>query len=134
MQKHVLAVDDENNIRRLIEVNLLRAGYRVTSAADGEEALRKVREDRPDLVVSDVMMPKIDGFELLRRLKADPETSDIPVLLLTAKAQNQDIFAGWAGGVHGYLTKPFNPGELLTWIKKTLESLAEAQDTGRIVI
>ena len=132
MSKHVLAVDDENNIRRLIEVNLLRAGYRVTSAADGEEALRMIAEDRPDLIVSDVMMPNVDGFELLRRLKADPGTMDIPVLLLTAKAQDRDIFAGWAGGVHGYLTKPFNPGELLTWVAKTLESPAETQDTGRL--
>jgi two-component system alkaline phosphatase synthesis response regulator PhoP/two-component system response regulator VicR len=132
MQKHVLAVDDENNIRRLIEVNLLRAGYRVTSAADGEEALQKIREDRPDLIVSDVMMPKVDGFELLRRLKADPETMDIPVLMLTAKAQDRDIFAGWSGGVHGYLSKPFNPGELLTWVAKTLESVVEAQDAGRL--
>lgn len=134
MQKHVLAVDDENHIRRLLEVNLARAGYRVTTAADGEEALQKVQEERPDLIVSDVMMPRIDGFELLRRLKAGAETHDIPVLMLTAKAQDRDIFTGWQSGADGYLTKPFNPAELLTWVKRTLESYADAVDTGRIYL
>lgn len=133
MQKHVLAVDDENHIRRLIEVNLIRAGYRVTTACDGEEALARIREDRPDLVVSDVMMPKIDGFELLRRLQADPGTQDIPVIMLTAKAQDRDIFTGWQMGAASYLTKPFNPAELLTWVRRTLESVQpSASESGRI--
>lgn len=132
MQKHVLAVDDENNIRRLMEVNLIRAGYRVTMAADGEEALAAIRAERPDLVVSDVMMPKLDGFELLRRLQADPDTADLPVIMLTAKAQDRDIFTGWQMGAAGYLTKPFNPAELLTWVRRTLESEATEAEAGRI--
>jgi two-component system, OmpR family, alkaline phosphatase synthesis response regulator PhoP len=132
VQKHVLAVDDENNIRRLIEVNLMRAGYRVTTACDGEEALECIRLERPDIVVSDVMMPKLDGFELLRRLQGDPETANIPVLMLTAKAQDQDIFAGWQLGASSYLTKPFNPAELLMWVRKTLEADCGPEDTTRI--
>jgi two-component system, OmpR family, alkaline phosphatase synthesis response regulator PhoP len=131
VQKHVLAIDDENHIRRLVEVNLMRAGYRVTTACDGQEALEKLAEDRPDLIVSDVMMPRIDGFELLRRLQADPATCDIPILMLTAKAQDRDIFEGWSMGASGYLTKPFNPAELITWVRRTLEAPA-VLDSGRI--
>ncbi len=85
MAKYVLAVDDEPNIRRLVEVNLQRAGYRVATAEDGEHALERLREERPDLMVVDVMMPRMDGFELLRRLKQDPDTAEIPVIMLTAR-------------------------------------------------
>src|SRR3954470_16435551 len=107
MSKHVLTVDDELNIRRLVEINLRHAGYRVSSARDGVDALAKIREDRPDLVLLDVIMPHMDGFELLRRLKADPETAGIPVVMLSVKAANEDIFTGWGDGVEYYLTKPF---------------------------
>ncbi len=122
MAKQILVVDDEVFIRRLVEVNLQRAGYRVTIAHDGVEALEKVREDRPDLVVLDVMMPRMDGFETLRQLKADPATADIPVVMLTAKAQDADIFNGWKSGADCYLTKPFNPLQLLTFIRRILEA------------
>lgn len=122
MAKHVLAVDDEIFIRRLIEVNLLRAGYRVTTAEDGQDALEKIRAERPDLVVSDVMMPRMDGFELLKQVKMDPELNDLPILMLTAKAQDADIFKGWQSGAEAYLTKPFNPMELLTFVKRIFES------------
>ena len=121
--KHVLTVDDENHIRRLVEVNLQRAGYRVSAACDGVEALERIRVERPDMIVLDVMMPRLDGFELLRRLKADVDTATIPVLMLTAKAQDADIFRGWASGVDAYLTKPFNPLELVTWVRRTFDAL-----------
>jgi two-component system alkaline phosphatase synthesis response regulator PhoP/two-component system response regulator VicR len=116
--KKILAVDDERHIVRLIQVNLERAGYQVVTAFDGPEALKKVESDKPDLVVLDVMMPKMDGFEVLKRLQANPETRDIPIIMLTAKAQDADVFRGWASGVSAYLTKPFNPLELLTFIKR----------------
>jgi two-component system, OmpR family, alkaline phosphatase synthesis response regulator PhoP len=133
--KHVLTVDDENNIRRLVEVNLLRAGYRVSTACDGQEALEKIRDERPDMVILDVMMPHVDGFTVLRRLKADPETADIPILMLTAKAQDMDIFEGWKSGADMYLTKPFNPLDLMAWVKRTFEGMEPAQrDPGRICI
>jgi two-component system, OmpR family, alkaline phosphatase synthesis response regulator PhoP len=125
MTQHVLAVDDEVHIRRLVEVNLQRAGYRVSTAVDGQEALEKIRVDRPDMVVLDVMMPRVDGFETLRRLKADPATAEIPVIMLTAKAQDADIFRGWSSGADCYLTKPFNPMQLLTFVRRILEANQE---------
>lgn len=123
--KHILAVDDEINIRRLVEVNLQRAGYRVSKASDGVEALASIEAERPDLVVLDVMMPHMDGFEVLKRLKMDPGTAGLPVIMLTAKAQDADIFRGWSSGVDCYLTKPFNPTELLVFVRKTLEAIQE---------
>ncbi len=135
MQQYVLVVDDEVHIRRLIEVNLARAGYRIGTAGDGVEALEKIRAERPDLVVLDVMMPRMDGFELLRRLKSDPQLESVPVLMLTARAQDADIFRGWSGGADGYLTKPFNPFDLVTWVRRTLDAQQrQAEDSGRIYL
>src|SRR5438270_3712183 len=130
MPKKILAVDDERHIVRLVEVNLARAGYQVVTAFDGREALQKVEAEKPDLVVLDVMMPFMDGFEVLRNLKANPETADIPVIMLTAKAQDADVFRGWQSGVDCYLTKPFNPMELLTFVKRIFKSLEEDPDSG----
>jgi two-component system alkaline phosphatase synthesis response regulator PhoP len=123
--KKILAVDDERHIVRLIQVNLERAGYQVVTAFDGPEALKKVDAEKPDLVVLDVMMPKMDGFEVLKRLQANPETRDIPIIMLTAKAQDADVFRGWSSGVSAYLTKPFNPLELLTFIKRIFSGYDE---------
>lgn len=124
MPKKILAVDDERHIVRLVEVNLQRAGYEVVTAFDGKEALEKVKAESPDLIVLDVMMPYMDGFEVLKNLKADNETRDIPVIMLTAKAQDADVFRGWQSGVDCYLTKPFNPMELLTFVKRIFDSLS----------
>ncbi len=123
--KKVLAVDDERHIVRLIQVNLERAGYQVATAFDGPEALKKVEADKPDLIVLDVMMPRMDGFEVLKRLQANPETREIPVVMLTAKAQDADVFRGWSSGVSAYLTKPFNPLELITFVKRILSGFDE---------
>lgn len=124
MPKKILAVDDERHIVRLVEVNLQRAGYEVVTAFDGREALEKVKSENPDLVVLDVMMPYMDGFEVLKQLKADPATAEIPVIMLTAKAQDADVFRGWQSGVDCYLTKPFNPMELLTFVRRIFDSLS----------
>jgi two-component system alkaline phosphatase synthesis response regulator PhoP len=120
MTKHILAVDDEFYIRRLLEVNLQRAGYQVSMAADGQDALDQIHREPPDMVLLDVMMPRVDGFEVLRRLKADPATAAIPVLMLTARAQDADIFNGLRAGADFYLTKPFNPKDLLMWVNRVL--------------
>jgi two-component system alkaline phosphatase synthesis response regulator PhoP/two-component system response regulator VicR len=120
--KKILVVDDERHIVRLIQVNLERAGYEVVSAFDGKEALKKTASDSPDLIVLDVMMPFMDGFEVLKHLRAEVKTRDIPVVMLTAKTQDADVFRGWASGVDMYLTKPFNPMELLTIIKRIFEA------------
>jgi two-component system alkaline phosphatase synthesis response regulator PhoP/two-component system response regulator VicR len=121
----VLVVDDEVNIVRLIQVNLERHGYQVTTANNGVQALEKIREDRPDLLVSDVMMPEMDGFELLANVRRDPTLSDLPVIMLTAKAQDRDVMEGYTRGADMYLTKPFNPAELLNFAKRILSSQSE---------
>lgn len=116
----ILAVDDHQHIVRLVQVNLEKRGHQVITAFDGDEALQKVRSEHPDLIVCDVMMPRKDGFEVLRELQADPATRDIPVIMLTAKAQDADVFRGWSSGAACYLTKPFNPGELLAFVDRIL--------------
>jgi two-component system, OmpR family, alkaline phosphatase synthesis response regulator PhoP len=121
----VLAVDDERHIIRLVQINLERAGYEVVTAADGREGLEKVVAERPDLIVMDVMMPHMDGFEALHHLKADPTTRDIPVIMLTAKAMDTDVYEGWRSGADCYLTKPFNPRELVDFIHRILTSRKE---------
>ena len=122
MSKHVLAVDDEANVTRLVQLILQRAGYRVTTAADGMQALDRIREDCPDLLVTDITMPHLDGIELLRRLKADPATAAIPVVLLSAKSQDSDIFEGKRSGAETYLPKPFSPAQLLEAVQETFNA------------
>jgi two-component system alkaline phosphatase synthesis response regulator PhoP/two-component system response regulator VicR len=121
--RKILAVDDEKHIVRLVQVNLERQGYEVVTANDGKEALQKVEEEHPDLVVLDVMMPYMDGFEVLQNLRRNAATRDIPVIMLTAKAQDADVFKGWQSGVDCYLTKPFNPMELIAFVKRIFGSL-----------
>lgn len=120
MAKKILAVDDEKHIVRLVQINLQKAGYEVATAGTGREALERVGEFGPDLIVMDVMMPEMDGFEALKKLKENPDTRDIPVIMLTAKAQDADVFRGWQSGADLYLTKPFNPAELLSFVKRLL--------------
>lgn len=136
MPKKILAVDDEKHIVRLVQVNLERAGYQVLTAYDGIDALEKVKAEKPDMIVCDVMMPRMDGFEVLRNLKADAGTRDIPVIMLTAKAQDADVFKGWQSGVDAYLTKPFNPMELLAFVKRIFKSLDNVGggDGGRYIV
>ena len=117
-RKKILTCDDEPNIVRLIQVNLQKQGYDVVTAYNGRECLQRVEEDRPDLIVLDLMMPEMTGFEVLERLKADERFATIPVIMLTARTQDQDVLRGWQAGVECYLTKPFNPGELIVFIKR----------------
>jgi len=121
----VLVVDDEPHIVRLIQVNLERHGYQVETANNGAQALAKIRDSRPDLVVSDVMMPEMDGFELLANIRRDPMLMELPVIMLTAKAQDRDVMDGYKTGADMYLTKPFNPAELIAFSKRILSSHRE---------
>lgn len=132
MSKKILAVDDEKHIVRLVQINLQKAGYEVTTAGNGREALESVAAERPDLIVMDVMMPEMDGFAALQKLKDDPSTANIPVIMLTAKAQDADVFKGWQSGADLYLTKPFNPAELITFVKRIFESQTEEKDAYEI--
>jgi two-component system alkaline phosphatase synthesis response regulator PhoP/two-component system response regulator VicR len=131
MPRKILAVDDEKHIVRLVQVNLERQGYEVVTANDGKEALEKVESEKPDLVVLDVMMPYMDGFEVLQNLRRNPETREIPVIMLTAKAQDADVFKGWQSGVDCYLTKPFNPMELISFVKRIF-STADGADGSKV--
>jgi DNA-binding response OmpR family regulator len=116
----VLAADDDEDILALIAFRLERSGYSVILARDGEEALELARHERPDLAVLDVMMPKLDGFELTRRLRADDATSRMPVILLTARAQDADVQRGFDVGADDYLRKPFSPQELRARVQAIL--------------
>lgn len=118
MPLKVLVCDDERHIVRLIQVNLERQGYVVVTAFDGKEGLEKIRSEKPGLVVLDVMMPYMDGFEVLKTIRREPETENLPVIMLTAKAQDKDVFEGYHYGADMYLTKPFNPMELVTFVKR----------------
>jgi DNA-binding response OmpR family regulator len=104
----LLVVDDDPLVVKLLQMNLEMEGYTVITAADGEAGARRAREDRPDLIVCDVMMPRMDGMELTRAVKADPATAGIPIILLSAKAGAADIKAGRDAGADEYLTKPFD--------------------------
>ena len=131
--KKILTCDDEPNIVRLIQVNLQKQGYDVYTAYNGRECLERVEEILPDLIVLDLMMPEMTGFEVLERLKADERYASIPVIMLTARTQDQDVLRGWQAGVECYLTKPFNPGELVTFIKRIFAvAPADATDERRL--
>lgn len=121
MAAKILAVDDEKHIVRLVQINLQKEGYDVITASNGKEALERIAAEKPDLVIMDVMMPQMDGFEALKTLKSQPETVNLPVIMLTAKAQDADVFEGWKSGADLYLTKPFNPSELMSFVKRILQ-------------
>jgi DNA-binding response OmpR family regulator len=120
LQKRILAVDDEMVTARLMQYHLSRAGYEVTLAHDGVEALEKVQESRPDLIILDVMMPRLDGFEVIRQLKDNPDTEQIPVIMLTARSEAEDALQGYDSGAQWYLAKPFDPEVLLAYVRNTL--------------
>ena len=119
-QPVVLAADDDEDILELVAFRLERSGYTVLRARDGEEALRVALEAKPDLAVLVAMMPKLDGFELTRRLRADDATSRMPIILLTARAQDADVQAGFDAGADDYLRKPFSPQELRARVQAIL--------------
>lgn len=108
----VLVADDDVDIRALVAFRLERFGYEVLQAADGEEALRLALERNPDLAVLDVMMPKLTGYEVTRRIRATEATSRMPVILLTARVQEADVTEGFEAGADDYIRKPFSPQEL----------------------
>jgi two-component system alkaline phosphatase synthesis response regulator PhoP len=118
----ILIVDDENYILHILDFSLGAEGYEVITAEDGEEAVRKAKEERPDLVVLDVMMPKIDGFEACRAIKRDPELSGTPVILLSAKGRDIDQKQGYEAGADDYITKPFSPGRLVDRVHGLLKT------------
>jgi len=117
----ILVVDDDLDTVKLVGTTLEKQGYVILAAQDGVEALQKVAQHHPDLILLDVMMPKMDGFEVIRRLRADPATSAIPVIMFTAKAQVDDKVAGLEAGADEYLTKPTHPAELVARVRSVLK-------------
>ncbi|HEV8480247.1 MAG TPA: response regulator [Candidatus Eisenbacteria bacterium] len=116
----ILVVDDEIYIVHILDFSLGIEGYEVMTALDGEQALAKVAQDKPDLIVLDIMMPKLDGYETCKALKSNPETKDIPVILLSAKGRNVDQKVGFEVGADDYITKPFSPRKLVERINAIL--------------
>ena len=116
----VLVADDDDDIRALVSYRLERSGYRVVSAADGEEALAIAATEPLELAILDVMMPKANGFEVTRRLRTDERTRRLPVILLTARTQEVDVTEGFEAGADDYLKKPFSPQELAARVRAIL--------------
>jgi diguanylate cyclase (GGDEF)-like protein len=128
MPETILVVDDDPDIARFVEVNLRSAGYEVSVAGDGEEALQKADDLHPDLVLLDVMMPRIDGFEVAQRLRKNPKTANTSIIMLTAKALSTDKVLGLTAGADDYIIKPFDPIELLARVKGTLRRAKEMRN------
>ena len=124
--RKVLLAEDEEDIRKVAQISLqFRGGWEVVLATNGEECLAKAASDHPDVILLDCMMPKLDGYETCRRLKQDPSLRHIPVIFLTAKAQEVEVKKGLSLGAVGYLIKPFNPMSLAAEISQILEGQDE---------
>lgn len=129
----ILVVEDEQDIRELISYNLLKEGYRVVGVASGEEALGIARAQPPDLILLDLMLPGLDGLAVCRRLKADPKTAPVAVIMVTAKGEEADVVTGLNLGASDYVTKPFSPKVLLARVRAVLRraSAGPAGQPGR---
>ena len=123
-RRRVLVVDDSDVIRQLISVNLELEGFEVVTAVDGQDALDKIHNVEPDLMTIDVVMPRMDGIETVKRLRADPRTAQLKIVMVSASAQQGDLARGHEAGVNAYLTKPFDPDALV----RTVRDLIEAEE------
>jgi two-component system phosphate regulon response regulator PhoB len=119
-RERILVVEDEPDIARVLDYNLTRDGYRVDLIAEGDEALDRIVADAPDLILLDLMLPGLDGLEICRRVKEDPVTRGIPVIIVTAKGEESDVVLGLGLGADDYIAKPFSPRELLARVKAVL--------------
>jgi two-component system alkaline phosphatase synthesis response regulator PhoP len=132
--KHILVVEDEEDIRELLRHNLAKEGYTVSSAATGEEGLRRARAETPDAVLLDLMLPGVDGLEVCRALKRDKKTEKIPIVMVTAKGEEADIVAGLELGADDYITKPFSPKVLVAHLRAVLRRRARPPVTSDSVL
>src|SRR5947209_13704238 len=120
--RKILIIEDESDVADLLTLNLRKAGFRTSTAADGVSGLQKARDERPDFIILDLMLPKMAGLEVCKILKSDTATSHIPILMLTAKAEEIDRIVGLEFGADDYVTKPFSPREILLRIRAILRS------------
>ncbi len=123
MPKKILIIEDEKDIQELLQLYLKREGYDVHIAKDGETGLRKASQERYDLILLDLMLPQMDGLEICRNLRSRPQTSDIPIIMITAKAEESDRIVGLEIGADDYITKPFSPREVLARVKAIFRRL-----------
>jgi two-component system alkaline phosphatase synthesis response regulator PhoP len=128
--KKILIVEDEQDILQLVKHYLEKEGFRPIPAVNGLEALKKVKEEKPDLVVLDLMLPELDGLEICKRLRSVPETAMLPILMLTAKAEESDTIVGLELGADDYVTKPFSPKALVARVKALLRRVERMPDVG----
>jgi DNA-binding response OmpR family regulator len=131
MAARVLVVDDDPMVTRLVRINLELEQFEVEEAWDGKTAMRMMRENPPDMLVLDIMMPQMDGWEILRMVREDEQLKELPVVVLTAKVQDEDIARGWRMGADGYIVKPFNPVILGEELRKVLEAGPEGRRARR---
>jgi two-component system alkaline phosphatase synthesis response regulator PhoP len=134
MAETVMVIEDEKEIRELIRYNLERAGYRVQAIADGDEGLRRLFASRPDAVVLDLMLPGLSGLEVLREVREEPSTRDLPVVVLTARSAEMDKLLGFEHGADDYLTKPFSPRELVARLKALLRRAHPGRAGGTVEV
>ncbi len=127
----ILVVEDEQPIRKLIDLNLRLENHEVVTAADGLEALQQIEEGRPDLIILDIMLPGLDGWEVLKHLRQTPHLQDVPVVVLTALVQDADIIRGWQLGADEYITKPFSPVALVKTVQMVLNRTPEERRARR---
>jgi DNA-binding response OmpR family regulator len=120
MGKRVLIIDDEEIIRKFLKINLLKWGYEVKEATDGIEALEQLDHDTYDLLICDILMPNKNGWEVIKGVRSNPKIKDIPVIILTAKNEDMDMFKGYELGANYYMTKPFTKDQLLYGVKLML--------------
>jgi DNA-binding response OmpR family regulator len=116
----ILIAEDSSTVRRLVAARLVADGFDVVEAADGEEALSAARREHPDLLVLDKVMPKLDGFEVVRALRGDPGTRAVPIVMLTERTSEEDVLSGLGLGVEEYMPKPFSPHELSARVQRVL--------------
>ena len=128
----ILIAEDETDIRQLISFNLERESFETITASDGAEALEKAQSNTPDLIILDLMLPVMDGFTVFKELRLDSRTKDIPIIMLTAKAQLDDVIVGLEMGADDYLTKPFSPKELVLRVKALLRRIRTS--TGSTIV
>jgi two-component system, OmpR family, alkaline phosphatase synthesis response regulator PhoP len=134
MKEKILVVDDEKDILELIDYNLSKNGYRVKTVTTGEDALELIKENDYDLIILDLMLPGVDGFDICKTIKADKQKSSIPIVMVTAKSEEADKVAGLEIGADHYVTKPFSPRELLAIVKATLRRRPAKEDEEKPVI
>ncbi len=125
MGKKILIVDDEEVILKFLRIHLSKLGYEVREAADGEQAIQQLENDIFDLLICDILMPKKDGWQVLREVKSNPRTKNIPVIILTAKGEDIDMFKGYALGANYYMTKPITKAQLLYGLKLMFDETPE---------